>query len=151
MGKLLVYTDIDEMPIYNWFKVHNTGDYSYVLVKKRKVFKTELKQLDAAWRNLYDQYINEFGFSDSFLSILEKKQEIALLQIEKAETGDAIYNTLIKLKQAELQRKEADQEKGMSFYEIKAHAEKKIGFQIDIRKMSVLEFYTTLKTIENAK
>lgn len=143
------YNDIEEMPIYNWYKVNSTGDYSFMLIKKTSISDKEKKKLSDHWRILYDQYLKEFGFSDGFLSILNKQCEIALMQIDLAETGDRTINTFIELEKQKLEAMIKKQPGSSSFYDIKAHAEKEVGFQIDIRKMSVMEFYTTLKTINS--
>lgn len=145
--KLQCYDDIDELPIHNWFKVVSTGDYSYLLIDRKKVVKSKIAELEKQWKILYDQYIKEFGFSESFLQMFEIKKDIALLQIEKAETGDLVIETFINVKRAELERKQEDIS-GSDYYETKAYMEGQIGFQIDSRKMSVMEFYKTLKSLE---
>jgi len=149
--KLNCYEDIEEMPIYNWFKVHQTGDYAWLLVKKRKISDKESLILSDKWRVLYDAYIDLFGFNDGFLSILEKKREIALLIIEKAETNNDTIDTIIEIREIELARTIKEQSGGENFYEIKSFVEKAKGFQIDIRKMTVVEFYTDLKMINDGK
>lgn len=145
------YTDIEEMPIYNWFKVHSTGDLAHLLVKKRKTTNAEQPKLEEKWKLLYDQYIALFGFSKDYLELLEKRSEIALLMIEKAETGDRNINTFINFEKQKLELMEKKSSGGSNFYEIKTFVEKKMGFQIDIRRMSVVEFYTTLNSVNNGK
>lgn len=149
--KIKTYEDVEELPIYNWFKVHSTGDYSWILIKKRTCNDKELTELSVKWRALYDQYITFFGFNDNFLSILEKRREIALLMIEKAETDNGTIETIIEIRELELQKKIQQSSGGENFYEIKSYVEKQKGFQIDIRKMSVVEFYTDLNLINNGK
>lgn len=144
--RLQIYSDIEEMPIFNWYKI-TTGDYSYMLVKKKKIDEKETEYLKKKFTQLYDQYILMFGFNEQFLEVLRKKKEICMLMIRKAETKDKSINTLIRLAQEELQHLEGDTPSATSnFYEIKAHVEKKVGFQIDIRRTSVVEYKSLLNT-----
>ncbi len=147
--KLNYYTDIEEMPVFNWFKIHGSGDVSFMLIKKKKITEKETAFLFDKFKDVYDGYIKLFGFNEAFLEVLEKKRGIALKMIKKAETGDKSINTLIKIEQLELERMQAQAPATSNFYEIKAFVEKKVGFQINIRQMSVAEFYTTLNSIKN--
>lgn len=142
-----VYADIDELPIYNWFKVHATGDYSFVMIKKRKADSKMMEKLSAHWKVLYDQYLQMFGFADNFLMSLDLQKEIALRKIEKAETGDETIQTFIEIMEHELIRKQKENSNTSNFYEIKSFVEKQIKFQINIRQTSVVEFFTMLKSI----
>ncbi len=145
--RLHCYTDIEEMPVFNWFKVHASQDYSWLMIKPKSVSPKNVHALQAKWKSLYDQYLKAFGFNESFLAIIEKEREIALMQVELAETGNRTINTFIGLEKQKLNLLRSKTEAGANFYEIKTYVEKQMGFQIDIRKMSVMEFYTTLKTI----
>ena len=147
--RLKYYEEIEEMPVYNWFKFNSTGDYSWLLIKKKKIDEKETVFLMGKWKILFDQYIEMFGFNESFLSLLEKRAKIARLIIKKYETGDNTINTLIKLKQADLDRQQQEEAVNpkTNFYDIKTYVEKQMGFQIDIRSMSVVEFQTTLNTV----
>lgn len=149
--KLNCYSDIDEMPVFNWFKIHATGDFSYMLIRKRGISEKEAKILSKKFNLIYDQYISMFGFNEEFLSTLEKRRKIALLMIKKATTGDRTLNTLIKVHQAELNSMEEQKPAKSNFYEIKSFVEKQMGFQINIRTMSVAEFYTSFNSVSNGQ
>lgn len=140
-----LYQDLDELPIFNWFKIHETGDLNYLVVSGKNGYK---KKLQEHWRKLYDMYIEAFGFSSEFLKILNKEKQIALMMIEKAETGNAVLQTHIELKQYDLTKMKDGMTKA-NLYQIKAHMDKHFGFHFDAKKVSVMEFFNNIKLIEN--
>lgn len=141
------YTSIDDMPIFNWYKIHESADLSYVCVKRKKLNDKQIKIASECWTELYNDYISRFGFSESFLEVIEKQQEIALLMIQRAETGDESIETLIDIRTLELNKKQGDSPK-IDFMEMKSSLEKSLGFRINIKDCSVNEFYSYLKTLE---
>lgn len=141
------HESIDDLPIYNWFKIHESSDYTFILLKKKKVTDKEKKALISIWNKIYNEYILKFGFSDEYLHVIEKRKHIALLQIDMIESGDASLQTIIEINESELERRKAALPKN-DFYAIKAVIEKKMGFKIDIKTCSVVEFFTYLKNIE---
>lgn len=149
-----VFRDIDEMPIYNWNKIHETGDLKYLIKDGFKAESYEIRFLLKRWKKLYEQYVNRFGFSDDFLSILELEKNIALLKIEKAERGDENIQTFIEIDEIKLQKKKSELNSVKSdFFDIKAVVESSLGFHIDTKKCTVVEFYSYVKTLKkkNAK
>lgn len=149
-----VFRDIDEMPIYNWNKIHETGDLKYLIKDGFKAESYEIRFLLKRWKKLYEQHVNRFGFSDDFLSILELEKNIALLKIEKAERGDENIQTFIEIDEIKLQKKKSELSNVKSdFFDIKAVVESSLGFHIDTKKCTVVEFYSYVKTLKkkNAK
>lgn len=154
LHKKVAYKTIDEMPIYNWNKIHETGDLRYLLHDKCRIEPYEFRFLLKRWKKIYEEYVNRFGFSEEFLSILELEKNIALLKIEKAERGDENIQTFIEIDQIKLEKKKAELNAVNSdFYDMKAAIESNLGFHIDPKKCTVIEFYSYLKNIKkkNAK
>lgn len=144
-----VFRDIDEMPIYNWNKIHETGDLKYLIKDGFKAEGYEMRFLLRRWKKLYEQFIDRFGFSDEFLSILELEKNIALLKIEKAERGDENIQTFIEIDEIKLQKKKAELSNVKSdFFDIKAGVESSLGFHIDPKKCTVVEFYSYIKALK---
>lgn len=142
MGKY--YENIDEIPIYNWFKISETNDLSFMVKDKKGKFdrSTALKK----YEQLYDQYINEFGFGESFEKNLMLRSNIVSLKIEKAVTGNNFLNNFIR--QAEIDLKDSmTMANRVSITETKVHVEKYVGFRLNEREVSVRDFYTYLKVM----
>lgn len=144
-----IYKGIEDMPIMNWNKIHETGDLKYMIRDGFKLTKTEKEFLLGRWKRMYEKFIERFGFSDDFLSTLELEKNIALLRIEKAETGDENIQTFIEIDEIKLaKRKEASAKSGGDFFETKAVIETSLGFHVDPKKCTVIEFYEYIKTLK---
>lgn len=148
----MFYESIDDLPVYNWFKIHETSDLSFLLVKKKKFVKmnqhTVVKKI---WTQIYDEYFQKFGFSDNFLSILQKETEISLLIIEKTISGDESINTLIKIIQIEIEKLKGSGSKNapIDFFKLKSDMEERLKFRINMKECSVTEFYSYISLLQN--
>lgn len=140
------YTSIDEMPIYNWHKINETGDVSFILIKKKRMDETLIEKCIKQLNFLYEEYISKFGFNEIEIDILEKQKEIALLIIQKNETGDMSLQTMINIRTLELNKILANNPKG-NFFDLKTNMEKALRFRINIKECSVTEFYSYLKNL----
>lgn len=138
------------MPIWNWLWVFKTGDLGYLLIRKTAVSKPNIDKLSKHWEKLWDEYIQKFGFGEQMLSIHSKNKEIALLRLEKIKTGDRSYNTFIAVALIELETLKAETVKG-DFWTMKVAMEKQLGFRIDLKNTTVIEFYSQLKFIQKTE
>ncbi len=148
----MFYESIDDLPIYNWFKIHETSDLSFLLIKKKKFVKmTQQLSAKKMWTQIYDEYIQKFGFSDNFLSILQKETEISLLIIEKAMTNDQSINTLIKIIEIEIEKLKGPVSKNapVDFFKLKSAMEEQLKFRINMKECSVTEFYSYISLLQN--
>lgn len=136
-----------DAPVFIWQRVHETQDVSWLLMKRQKVSRQILSKLESAWENIYNEYINEFGFSEAFLSIKRKEIHIAQMKVELVLTGDRSLLTFIEIEEEELQ--EMKQAVGKSnFMESKIAIENKFKFQINMMTTSIKEFYSYLKHLK---
>ncbi len=145
---LQVYSSIEDLPTWNWLQIFKTDDLSHLLLKKIRVSKKSLPELVKAWSILWDEYISHFGFGEEFISIHEKRKEIAQLKLQRIITGDRYWNTFINVAESELQLLKKEMPKGGDFWQMKSAMDKKVGFRIDIKEMPVIEFYTLLNSLK---
>ena len=138
MLRVKYYDDINTMPAYNYFNMVD-GDFRY-LVKKKGFFGDYVK----AYENIMRQIVDRFGFSDTFSEMLELQREICELKCEVAITGDRFHNTFIRIKEAELNR--LNEIKSLNNDELKIILEKWLGFKLNLHKISVVEWYTYIKS-----
>lgn len=150
--KLLIYTSIDDLPIWNWNKIYEKNDYSFLKIgrKDSQITKSEFSELKKAWEKIFSEYIERFGFSYDFIAIHEQKKMIALLQLEFIETGDRSKITFIELAQKELSMMTGGETK-VDFWKSKSILEKYLGFQIDVKNTSVAEFYSYYELIKEER
>lgn len=139
------YESIEDMPIYNWFKVNN-GDMRFMLIKQTA--KYDGKKAREYFDKIYSEYIDVFGISESYLKVIELKKNISVLQIEMAITGDRILKNFIKMAQVELNQINSKTNK-TNTNEVKVHLEKYLGFRLNEKETSVKEYYTYLNVMAN--
>lgn len=140
------YTSIEDLPVWNWWKLHENNDVSLVLRdKKDKVDESVVDVIKA----LQNEFIVTFGIDENYASSLRKQIEIELLKIKILKTKDRSFNTMIKILEIELQdltSKEQDRSVGGATIAI----EKWMGFKLEIKKVSTFEYYSYIKAIEKA-
>lgn len=144
---LKYYKSIDEMPVYNWFKIQETNDITFALIKKKSITKREFRVLEQALQTITNQYIDTFGISEHYKHILRLQGELKCLEIDLICTNERKYNTFINIKKAELKKALETANKGETT-SVKVHAEKYMGRKIDMRTTSVREFYEILKEMQ---
>lgn len=146
-NKLEYYKSLDEMPVYNWFKIQQTNDLKYMLVKTRKVSTKEIEELEKGLKKLSSEYIDTFGISDEYKRILELSRDIEVLKIDFILTKDRSLLTMIELKKIELKVITENKTKS-DIHKIKMHADKYMGFSINTKETSVKEFYTIIESLK---
>ncbi len=145
--KLECFNSLEEMPVWNWFQIQKTNDLKYMLVKTRKVSEREVLQLQQALKKISNEYIDTFGISDEYRRILELNRDIKVLEIDFILTKDRSKLTMIELKKAELKATVNGGSK-MSIEKIKMQVDKYMHYNVDLKTVSVKQFYTYLEGIK---
>lgn len=132
-----LYSSIEDLPIWNWNQVHDTGNLGYLLHDHSE---EEREDLGSTWDSLYDQYIKAFGISKQYLKELQIRKKIAQLQCELIITGDLSLKSFIGAEESYLE----DMRKGkkLTFYGSIKNIEKDRGFRFDPKIESVKTYYT---------
>lgn len=140
------YDTLDKLPLFNWDRLHTTGDLRYLIISENpeEIEGADPKELNNLWTLLQQEYIDEFGLSEEYLTILRTKKQSILLKIKAALTGDGSRNALAKIKDEELKERLERKEK-VTFNDTLAQVEKFMGYQINPKQISVKKFYTYLK------
>ena len=103
----VAYQDIYSMPIYNWFKLLDTGNLGFLNIDStnkppNKVEQVESETLMELWYDINNQFVSEFGQSDMTVNILEKKRDLLILKAKFVETGNKMNLTFIEIKENEI-------------------------------------------------
>ena len=133
------YNNIDTMPIYNYLQVVEQGN-NKALIRKWGLFKSNFT---TAFEEIQRQLVNRFGISESYMDVLEKRQEIACLQIDLHVTDDKFNKTLIGIAESELN--ELTNRKSSTTDEIKDYLEKYKGFHLSLHTITVAEWFGYVK------
>lgn len=145
--KLYYYKSIDEMPIYNWFKIQETNDLTHVLKVKRKCSKREALILQNALQTMTNEYIDTFGINDQYKKILGLKRDIRIREIQLMTTGERINNTFIKVLKLELTMLLKKNQK-VDTSSAWIHAKKYMNGNLDTKTTTVKEFYSILNELK---
>lgn len=137
------YNSVDELPIKIWFKIHDTGDLS-LLCKGKKIYFDELEIL---FETIYNEFISRFGFSDEYLSDLERKKRLANLQADFIITKQRHFKTLIAVEK-EIQRQNAKDVSKQDLEITLAKISKYYGFKLSSRDLTVAEYYSYINNIQ---
>lgn len=140
----MFYNSIEDMPIYNWFKVNSTGDLRFCLIKhKSKYDNLKAKQ---SFDALYTEYIDTFGIGESYKKVLELKAHIIDLKIDRQIMDDPFIDNWINIAEIDLAELNAQTNK-TNTNEVKVHLEKYLGFRLNEKEVSVKEYYTYLNVM----
>ena len=141
------YASIDDLPMYNWKKIHDTNDLKWLFVTKQEVENNEL--LERRWALIYDEYLNEFGLSDDYKEILKVKRKIANLQADYIIKGDRVLLNFINIEKNALESLYDTSKKGSTFRDSLVHLEKMQGIKINTKTITVADYYNYLRSIKS--
>ena len=138
-----MWENIEDMPIYNWIKILETGDLKWLFKDKGRVSQ---KAADH-WLVLQQQYIDEFGLDEGYKQQLRLMEKLKNLNLDFVLTRKRSLLNIIKITEIDLEL--SGNKEVVSFYQILDHVEKYKGFQIDPKKTSVMKWYYSLKNMSN--
>lgn len=147
------HTTIDSIPVYNWWKIHDTKDLSYLYLVKKPIVKSDIGGLAVLWKRLYDEYLKRFGIGEKAVEIIEKQREVIQLIKQIGVDNDNDMLTYLDIAKQQLQTLEVKAEKqgDFSHYEFKGRLERALKISIDPKKVSVEEYYSYLKILEDGR
>ncbi len=141
------YTSIDYLPMLNWDKINKTNDFSFLLVKRKKINEGEATELKKIWQSIQTEYIDVFGFGDHFKDIMNLEMKIARLKLKKIIKKDESIQNFIKANEKALVELKNKKIQG-DVYETKQVIEKHFGIRISLIDCPVREFYEYLKGVK---
>lgn len=133
------YDSIHNLPQYYWYKISKTGDYKYLL-KEGKLIPKKVNLVDV-WENIHSEYIDEFGFSDTFIKYITLRCAGAKLLSKAYLTNNKSLLSIAnaKFKKAE-QLMEEVAESNYSLDDVAATLTKFMGVPVRPKEITVVEF-----------
>jgi len=95
------YNSIDELPIFNWWKIAETGNLIY-LHKDSDYTKTDYS-LVSLWNSLQNEYLDTFGITDEFEQILKLKKKWIIKKSDYLLTGERFKLNEISMIETDIQ------------------------------------------------
>lgn len=167
MKGLPYYNSIKNIPIHSFDELQKGGDnvlkhlwkdpdnapkskkykwYHHVLHFLRIKRKINLVEI---WQNIYDEYINTFGWSNKFDVYILITQDANNLLAQYVATGDRSRLSLARSREAEAQAliKSTGE---VSLAEMSAAVTKHMGIKVDIMKDTAYQFYSYVKLMSKS-
>lgn len=147
LGKLM-YNDIHDMPIYNWYMFSNRSDYNFLLKEYDQLCnESNFQEFEKRSNELTQQYLDLFGADgDTEMLLTYLKTEIRL-SADLLLTGNVFLKNQIKIVQQQI--------KDLIPTETKASLEsnlvrisKYVGYAVRSKETSVVEYRETMNMIE---
>ena len=130
------FNSIEDFPIWNWWKIAETGDLKYVFKDgKGKVTDRTVE----VWFKLQNEYLDEYGITDGFRRLIKLKKK----WIEKR-TKYLVDDDRFALMESEMTEVDMDdiiKEKDVKTDETLIMLEQKLGRELDPKKISVKKYY----------
>lgn len=147
---LSVYNSIEDLPMWNWNKIHETKNLNYLLKKKDyknlpNIFK---KTLVDNWLDLNQQVFDEFGMSDKYEQYIRLTKLQIQLRCEKVIQEDRFLINEVNVLQVDIDALFSDKE-NQSFDQVMVGLEKYLGFRLDSKKITVRKYNDYLKFINS--
>ena len=95
------YNSIDDLPIWNWWKIAETGNLIY-LHKDSDYTKTDYS-LVSLWNSLQNEYLDTFGITDEFEQILKLKKKWIIKKSDYLLTGERFKLNEISMIETDIQ------------------------------------------------
>lgn len=140
---LVLWNDIDDLPLWNWVKIHETRSTVYLYKNGDYKNLKETVRSKKAMEQVHSSYIDYFGIDEKYRRYLIEVGKISIKRFDAFKKEDKSMLTFVEIDEQELKSKypvtEAD------FNKVIAMLEKKLGFIFDKKKMTVKEFYVHLR------
>lgn len=127
------YNSIETLPIYNYNKIIETGDFIKFGV-----------QTPEDWEKIEKEFFTQIGYSEKYFEIMRIKADLVLTKAKYYKTNNKALKTLIEVKKTKLAQTIGEQTGG-DFSLMVAQVSKFMGFRVDPKKTSVKEFYGYIK------
>ena len=138
------------MPIWNWNKIHETGDLKYLLIADdyKDIEGQNTEENSDLWMELYQQYIDEFGVHADYERLIKKKQQLTARIAEYIATGDRFKLNKIHITELEIKSMTDDKEP-QKFHEVITTLDEFFNRDIDPKVLTVKKYYSYIKRIES--
>src|ERR1035437_6069311 len=135
------YDSIEELPIWNWYEIFRTNSLFYLLRIKKAVPKEQITILHKIYEEFYDAYLAEFGLNEKAQAIRELRQRY-ILNMAAVLQGDSGAKTFVDIDKLELDELLSETKEKQSIWMLKSQMEIALKINIDVKKCSVIEFYS---------
>lgn len=142
----VLYKSIDTLVMNKWWKIHQTGDLSHLIEGDYHVNKELVDNCEEAWHAIKDEHTEIFGMPQQYKDYLNKVWEVTTAKLQFALSQDSWDGFQLKLRNLELEGMTIG--KSDNPLRVKAIIENAKGFRIDGDIVTVSEYFTDIKLLE---
>lgn len=137
------WIDIKEMPMYNWMRLCDENDMRWIN-RNGKEGKLSNKALDI----IQAQIIDNFGISQEYKTALSIELKIEQLYNEMILKGKKTNQAFIEVEQIKLDElRKTQNNRDTTFTELCQVIEKRQGYRINPKDITVYEFYSYVQSL----
>jgi hypothetical protein len=143
-----IYSDIEQLPLFNYVQIIQNLDYKYLLFDIETKITAEIAdKIQESWDNINTEIIDYMGVPEQMQELLRLKKSIALLRVEKIKTDNNSLESIIEIKEKELQNYYENNNKTDIYEDITA-VEMTLKMQIDLQKTSLKRYLSYIKILQ---
>jgi hypothetical protein len=137
-----IFSDLHELPAFNWFRATETKNLTWLLKDRTK--KCSQSKLEQVFQDLNDQLIDLFGISDNYLNYMLKLRAYNIAKAKWLLSDNNFDKTMMLVAQQQLEEIAKQFGESKNVLAEKINAERILGFRIDVKQISVVEYYNYL-------
>lgn len=128
------------MPLFNWIKC-NEGKIEFTRISDEGNPEMDV----VTWENIYNDYLKEFGLSETYKRMLNAMKKKALLELDYVLTGDRFKLTEVEIEQTRLNSMLQNAGNGMTIEESLIYISKWLGTWLNAKNITVREYFNLLE------
>lgn len=136
------YDSIENLPLWNWWKITETGSLSYLY--KDENCKKDTFHLHKVWNNIHDEYLEGYGLTEDFKSVLKLKQKWIEKQNAFIQTGERFKLTELDIIEAQI-KEYTNTGKVVSKEDTIIFLEEKLSREINPKELTVKKYNDYIK------
>jgi hypothetical protein len=128
------------MPLFNWIQCNNGK------LELTRLNEDGTPEMDViTWENIYNDYLKEFGLSETYKRMLNAMKKKAVLELDFVITGDRFKLTEIEIEETRLKGMLENGGKGMTIEESLIYISKWLGTWLNTKQITVREYFNLLE------
>lgn len=142
------YGTMYDCPAWNWIEAQKDRRYLLKLESYAVLPECDIAKLNEAYDLIYDQYLNQFGLTDTEHYLLSLHRDSLELKLEMLDTGSGTLLAQIGVLEKRISEASQSDETGNGLFEVAAVLSRHFGYDISPLKLTVVEFFSKLKLYE---
>ena len=143
------YLSIDDLPIYYWWEIHETGDVTLLMPENKfRITESLVNYCSELWDDIRQQHLDYTGVSQEYSKYLRLIADMSMAKLQYAISNDNWDLFKLELIESELDAiKDSPKEDNL---ETKSLIEKHWlnGQRLDPKKTTVKEYYSYIKSLQ---